>query len=144
MCLGQVTSCCTFLSGNAPFTANRLSLKKFITQKEYWNTFPLVDHYLTRRLELVARYDVQCSLLSDQVVKTTLTSMIRDNTNSLQPICSNGKWLFYMLWGEGCNRVLGILMISLCEDSRLKDTPNLNVKTEDFKNASFEDWRFGN
>ena len=40
----------------------------------------------------------------------------------------------------GVTEFLGITKISLCEDRRLKkDTPNLNLPTEDFENASFED-----
>lgn len=54
--------------------------------------FNISDSLLLRRIEMVAKYDIRCSLLTDNVVLSTLTTVANGYVNQIRKICQGGEW----------------------------------------------------
>ena len=50
------------------------------------------DPWLMRRVDFVAEYDVQCSLLEESSVQSTLRSIADGNIHQIRAICQQGGW----------------------------------------------------
>ena len=49
------------------------------------------DYHLVRQVEFRSRYNVECSLLGDQIIMSAISSVASSNANSLKPVCEQGK-----------------------------------------------------
>ena len=53
------------------------------------------DKSLVRILEIAADYEVECSLLTDNIVRATLTSLVNGRSNQIKATCRQGM-LYYL------------------------------------------------
>ena len=57
-----------------------------------WTSRMIADYLLVREVDIVARYgDVKCTVLTDKVALSTLTSVANGNVNQIKEICQHCK-----------------------------------------------------
>ena len=50
----------------------------------------VLDPSLKRQLMFRSQYDIECSLIEDPIIKSTITAVAKSNVNDLRPVCDKG------------------------------------------------------